>query len=208
MRAMPLVSVVVYLLAIAAQPTAAGPLSPSVKNVRLRDTAAALLFRFGQEKSARFRHIVQALEASNVIVYVEVRQDAEYPVGGGLTFIGETHGIRWVRATVDSGTMNYARTCQDIVRLTAILGHELQHALEAAQAPSMPDEAGFARYFRSIGVDEPGILDTLAARHAGSRIADELRGTARPRGDVALASTEAASPATGTATAPRPITGS
>ncbi len=36
----------------------------------------------------------------------------------------------------------------------------------------------------------PGILDTMAARHAGSQVADELRGMARPRGDVALASTE------------------
>jgi len=181
MRAMPLVSVVVYLLAMAAPPAAAGPLSPSLKNVRVRDTVAALLLRFGNERSARFREIVQTLEQSNVIVYVEVRQDAEYPVGGGLTFIGETHGIRWVRATVDSGTMNYARTCQDIVRLTAILGHELQHALEASQAESLRDEAEFGRYFRSIGVDEgPGVLDTMAARRTGSRVADELRGMVRP----------------------------
>jgi hypothetical protein len=49
----------------------------------------------------------------------------------------------------------------------------------------MHDEAGFARYFRSIGVDEPGILDTMAARQAGSRIADELRGMARPPGAAA-----------------------
>ena len=181
MRAMPLVSVVVYLLAMAVPPAAARPLSASVKNVRARDTAAALLIRFGTEKSERFRELVQTLEASNVIVYVEVRQDAEHPVGGGLTFVGEAHGIRWVRATIDSGTMNYARTCQDIVRLTSILGHELQHALEASQAESLRDEAEFGRYFRSIGVDEgPHVLDTIAARRTGSRVADELRGMARP----------------------------
>lgn len=180
MRAMPLVSVVVYLLALAAPPAAAGPLSASVKNVRARDTAAALLLRFGTEKSARFRELVQTLEQSSVIVYIDVRQDSEHPVGGGLTFIGEANGIRWLRATVDSGTMNYARTCQDIVRLTSILGHELQHALEASQAESLRDEAEFGRYFRSIGVDEgPHVLDTLAARRAGSRVADELRGMAR-----------------------------
>jgi hypothetical protein len=178
---MPLVSVVVCLLAAAVAPAAAGPLSPSVKNVRARDTAAALLLRFGHEKSARFREIVETLEQSNVIVYIDVRQDAEHPVGGGLTFVGETQGIRWLRATVDSGTANYARTCQDIVRLTSILGHELQHALEASQADSLRDEAEFARYFRSIGVDEgPEILDTMAARRAGARVADELRGMARP----------------------------
>src|SRR5688572_13014413 len=181
MRAMPLVSVVVFLLAAAVAPAASGPLSAAVPNVRARDSAAALMLRFGSAKSARFRELVQTLEQSNVIVYVEVRQDAEYPVGGGLTFIGETHGVRWVRATVDSGTMNYARTCQDIVRLTAILGHELQHALEASQAESLRDEAECGRYFRSIGVDEgPHVLDTIAARRAGARVADELRGMARP----------------------------
>jgi hypothetical protein len=180
MRAMPLVSVVVYLLALAVPTAAARPLSPSVKNVRARDAAAALLLRFGTEKSARFRELVETLEQSNVIVYIEVRQDSEHPVGGGLTFLGEAHGIRWVRATIDSGTMNYARTCQDIVRLTSILGHELQHALEASQAETLRDEAEFASHFRSIGVDEgPKILDTMAARRVGARVADELRGMVR-----------------------------
>ena len=179
MRPMALVSVVVSLLAAAA-PSAAGPLGPSVKNVRARDATAALLLRFGNEKSARFREIVGTLEDSNVIVYIEVRLDSRYPVGGGLTFAGEAHGVRWVRATVDSGTGSFASTCQDIVRLTSILGHELQHAVEASEAASMRDQAEFARYFRAIGVDEgPRVLDTMAARRAGSRVADELRGMAR-----------------------------
>ena len=180
MRAMPLVSVVVYLLALAAPPAAAAPFSSSVKNIRPRDTTAALLIRFGTEKSARFRELVETLEQSNVIVYIDVRQDSEHPAAGALTFVGEAHGIRWLRATVDSGTMNYARTCQDIVRLTSILGHELQHALEASQAESLRDQAEFGRYFRSIGVDEgPHVLDTMAARRTGSRVAAELRGMVR-----------------------------
>jgi hypothetical protein len=181
---MSLVSVVVSLLvtAAAAAPAAARPLSASVQNVRPRDPAAALLLRFGNDKSALFREIVETLERSNVIVYVEVRTASEHPVGGGLTFLGEAHGVRWLRATIDSGTMNYARTCQDIVRLTSILGHELQHALEASQAASLETEAEFASYFRSIGVDEgPHVLDTLAARRTGSQVANELRGLARPR---------------------------
>jgi len=146
-----------------------------------------------KEKSARFREIVHTLEASNVIVYVDVRLESEHPVGGGLTFIGESHGLRWVRATVDSGTSSYIRTCQDIVRLTSILGHELQHALEASQAASMLDAAEFERHFRAIGVDEgPSILDTVAARQAGSRVADELRGIVRPTGNAVVVATEAA----------------
>ena len=208
MRALPLVSAVVYLLA-ATGPSAAGPgpgaapvpastaasaasaASAGIRHVRPRDTVAALFLRFGNERSARFRELVQALERSNVIVYIEVRQDSDHPVSGGLTFIGEAHGIRWVRAMVDSGTPSHLRTCQDIVRLTAILGHELQHALEASQAPTLQNVAEFERYFRSIGIDrEPRLLDTLAARQTGKRVADELRGMSRQRGAVALASTD------------------
>jgi len=196
MRALPLVSVVVSLVVSVlapAAPAVAGPLSPAVRNVRPRDTTASLLLRFGNERSARFRELVDTLEASNVIVYIDVRQASEHPVSGGLTFIGESNGLRWVRATVDSGTHSFARTCQDIVRLTSILGHELQHALEASQAPSLVDEREFASYFRSIGVDEgPRVLDTMAARRTGSLVADELRGMTRRRDDATVATTETA----------------
>ncbi|MEO6010426.1 MAG: hypothetical protein ABIU38_20450, partial [Vicinamibacteraceae bacterium] len=206
MRAMPLVSAVVSLLVAVVAPAAAAPrphaLADGVQNIRARDTVAILFLRFGKEKSARFREIVRTLEASNVIVYIEVRQDAEHPVGGGLTFIGEAHGTRWVRATVDSGTGSYIRTCQDIVRLTSILGHELQHALEASQAASLHDVGEFERYFRSIGVDEGArVLDTLAARQAGSLVADELRGMVRRSRSDVVASVGDAAPAAATARA-------
>jgi hypothetical protein len=192
MRAMPLVFAVVYSLvsivpseAGPAAPAAAAPASaapPALRHVRPRDGIASLLLRFGTEKSARFREIVHTLERSNVIVYVEVRLDSDHPVSGGLTFMGEAHGIRWVRAMVDSGTPSHLRTCQDIVRLTSILGHELQHALEASQAPTLQNVREFEHYFRSIGIDrEPRILDTLAARQAGRQVADEIRGMRRAR---------------------------
>jgi hypothetical protein len=203
MRAMPLVFAVVSSLA-AAMPAAAGP-SPiagpagartvaaapaALRHVRPRDAVASLLLAFGSEKSARFRELVQNLEDSRVIVYVDVRQDAGHPASGGLTFMGEAAGIRWVRATVDSGTPSYLRTCQDVVRLTAILGHELQHALEASQAPALQNIGEFERYFRSIGIDrEPKPLDTLAARQTGRQVAAELRGMGRPRGAMTMAST-------------------
>ena len=193
MRALPLVSVVVSLVVsvLAAAPAVAGPLSTTVKNVRPRDATAKLLLRFGNERSARFREIVDTLEASNVIVYIDVRLESHRPVSGGLTFLGEAHGIRWVRATVDSGTASFIRSCQDVVRLTSILGHELQHALEAAQAPSLLDEREFATWFRAIGVDEgPHVLDTMAARRTGAQVEAELRGMGRGRGDVTLATTE------------------
>jgi hypothetical protein len=189
MRALPFVSVVVSALLFAppvqAGPTVeAAPSAAAFHHVRPRDAAAGLLLRFGSGKSARFREIVRTLERSNVIVYVEVRQAPAHPVSGGLTFIGEAQGVRWVRAVVDSGTSSYIATCQDIVRLTSILGHELQHAIEASKAASLGDVYEFEQYFRSIGDDyRSELLDTHAARQTGRQVAAELRGMAPRKAD-------------------------
>ena len=192
MRAMPLVFAVVYALAATA-PSEAGPGSrcpppppprrPPCATSGRATPVAALFLRFGNEKSARFREIVRALERSNVIVYVEVRQESAHPVGGGLTFIGEANGVRWVRAMVDSGTPSHLRTCQDIVRLTSILGHELQHAWRPRRPRRCRTSAGSsATSARSGSTGSRRVLDTLAARQTGKQVADELRGMARPRG--------------------------
>ena len=181
MRAMPLVSVFVSAL-LAVAPCAAAADPAAFVNVRPLDETAALFLQFGAAESPHFREIVGTLEASNVIVYVEVRQESNRPVSGGLRFLGEAHGVRWVRATVDSGTSNRVRTFQDIIRLTAILGHELHHAMEASEAASLADIHEFEQYFRMIGVHRhSGVLDTLGARDAGTRVAAELRGFTRPR---------------------------
>src|SRR5687767_7388995 len=177
MRALALVSVVVCAL-VMSTPSHAAPAS-SLKRIRPRDPDAAMLLRFGTERSARFREIVRHLERSNVIVYIDVRMESAHPLGGGLTFVGETAGCRWLRAVVDSGTSNRGRSYQDIVRLTAILAHELRHAVEASEAPTLENVGEFERYFRQIGVDEPNVLDTLAARETGAWVEGELRGLRR-----------------------------
>jgi hypothetical protein len=176
---MPLVLAVVSALGLGAAAAAADPpaATDTMPNVRPRDATAALFLRFGLEQSPRFGDLVRALERSKVIVYVEIREATEHPRSGGLNFLGATNGFRWVRARVDSGTGSHARTLADIVHLTAILGHELHHALEASEAPSMADASEFERYFRSIGIDgSPASLDTIAAREVGHAVAEELRG--------------------------------
>jgi hypothetical protein len=181
MRVLSLVSVVVYALLGAGLPAEAGPRADPQRHVRPRDETAVLFLRFGMEKSARFRETVEALERAKVIVYIDVRMDGTRPVGGGLNYLSEVGGVRWVRAVVDSGTSSFAATCQNIVQLTSILGHELHHAREASEAPSLASEREFERYFRTIGVDDPDILDTLAARDIGATVEEELRGRAHAR---------------------------
>jgi hypothetical protein len=192
MRALPLVLVVVSALAVSAR-SEAGP-APAVDglvNVRPLDPTARLLLRFGYQHSPHFREIVHTLEASRTIVYVEVRHDGSNPVSGGLYFMSANNGRRWVRTRVDTGTSSPARAFQNVVHLTGILAHELQHAREAAEAPALGNLAEFERHFRQIGIKHPTLLDTMAAREAGRRVEAELRGgrppkapPAAPRSDV------------------------
>jgi hypothetical protein len=193
MRALPLVSVVVCAL-IAAPPGAAAADPAAFVNVRPVDDTAIHFVRYGMQESAHFRGLVRTLETSNVIVYVEIRQEANHPVGGGLRYLGEAHGVRWVRATIDSGTSNRVRTFQDIVRLTAILGHELHHAVEASEAASLEDVHEFEQYFRMIGDRHSAVLDTRGAREAGRVVAAELRGFAQPRPTAGQARLAVAAP--------------
>jgi hypothetical protein len=192
MRALPLVLVVVSALAVSAVSEAGpAPAADHLLNIRPLDPTARLLLRFGYEHSEHFREIVHTLEASRTIVYVEVRLDGSQPVSGGLYFMSANNDRRWVRTRIDAGTSSPARAYQDVVHLTGILAHELQHAREAAEAPVLGNLAEFERHFRQIGIKHPTLLDTMAAREAGRRVEVELRGgrhrrtpPAEPRGDA------------------------
>lgn len=149
----------------------------ALSRVRARDGFASLLLRYGMSESSTFRGLVEELDASAVIVYVEVRQEAGHAMGGQLRLITETQGVRWVRVVVDTGTTHLNTAQQRLVQLTAILGHELQHAREVAQASVILDDEGFARLFRTIGIElHPNRFDTAAARAVGPLIETEIRG--------------------------------
>jgi hypothetical protein len=60
----------------------------------------------------------------------------------------------------------------------AALGHELQHAMEVADAPDVRDEGALARFYARIGTEGalPRSYDTLAAQLAGRRVLMEVQG--------------------------------
>jgi hypothetical protein len=149
-------------------------------HVRPRDAIASLLLQYGMSESPTFRRLTEELAQSNVIVYVDVRREAAHGMGGVLHFMSDTHGVRWVRVVVDTGTLDFGRSQGLLVQLTAILGHELQHAREVAQATVIRDEEGFAELFRTIGIElQRNQFDTHAARAAGQVIEAEIRGGIR-----------------------------
>ena len=57
----------------------------------------------------------------------------------------------------------------------ALLGHELRHALEVAEAPSVSDDEGLTRLYQRIGVSGGAHqFDTMAAQQAGRAVRKEL----------------------------------
>jgi hypothetical protein len=157
-------------------------------SVRPRDAMAHLLVQFGIERSQSFRDLLEDLYRARMIVYVEVGQDAERTLGGSLRFIAAEGCFRLVMATVESGTTSLGTAQGNLVALTAILGHELQHAREVAEESSIRSVAAFDHHFRTVGIRlGRNSVDTEAARRIGRVVEREVRGLARVPGLAATA---------------------
>ena len=151
--------------------------SDTMESVRARDAAADQLLQFGTERSSTFRALLEELGQSDVIVYVQVQHDPRSTTRGSLQFMGSGGRFRWVMATVETGTSRLSSFQENLVRLTAILGHELQHAREVAAAPSIRSATEFDAHFRAMGIGlGRNAVDTDAARHVGRIVEEEIRG--------------------------------
>lgn len=149
-----------------------------IENIRPRDSVAGLLLQIGMERSQTFRQLVQDLRRSNVIVYVDVRREPRDGPSGSVTFMAQRSGWRWLRATIDTGTTDYASVLRNVFHLTEILGHELQHAREVIAAGSLETSDDFEAYFRGIGTSVgKHRFDTAAAVEIGRAVASELLGS-------------------------------
>lgn len=152
--------------------TTGGPASPS--GVRSTVTWVLDLLREGEATSATFRTVVTALGRTDAIVYVEP----------GICAFGRFHACL-PAAVSTSGGVRYLRVLFEPARaprpqLIALIGHELQHALEVATVPGVRSSDGIRRLFGRVGqsVECPkGMVDcfeTTAARDVGDRILAEL----------------------------------
>lgn len=139
--------------------------------VRAADQDIQRLIARGMARSRTFAGLVAALDRTDVIVYVETNNRMPQRVAGRLLFgTASSGGPRYLRVQI-------ARDASSNSQIAAI-AHELQHALEVAEAPEVRDEAGLERYYRRIGIR--GALersyDTAAAQLTGRRVRMEVDG--------------------------------
>ena len=153
-----------------------------VPRIRFADPVIAALMARGTSESRTFRSLVDRLAASDVFVYVERRRQSGRATGF-TQFISSTPQGRYLRIVLD------ADMAKDGV--VALLGHELRHALEVADAPAVVDQDTYGALYRAIGTPSCGpprwCFDTRAAVSAGRRVFLEVRAAGRTLRDSAAA---------------------
>ena len=124
----------------------------------------------GLRRSGTFASLVLALDRTDVIVYIETAQGLPSHLSGRMLLAAGPEGLRYLRIQVAADP--------DVIELIALVGHELQHALEVANAPSVRDQKSLAALYEAIGHTGTRVhyYDTAAAQDAGRRVRTELRG--------------------------------
>lgn len=127
----------------------------------------ALIAR-GATRSPTFKRLIEELNKSDVVVYLDTR--ATLPVGleGRLMFMTAAGGVRYLHAQVAAGL--------GFESMIAVAGHELQHALEVAANPSVRCGDTMRTLYERIGirVGAPDRYDTAEAQSTGRRVRAEL----------------------------------
>lgn len=187
-------SAAVLAAAIAAIPASAAPQAQDVAvdgetPLRARDPAAGrevhvrpispglrLLIEESAERSPLFRSLVDQIERSNVIVYLDYHLVREGEADGRLLFLGAGGGRRYVLIQI--------ACLRRRVEEFALVAHELRHATEVAAAPAIVDAPSMARHYKTIGTlvhESPGrqCYETRAAKEFGQRVQDQILASTR-----------------------------
>ena len=138
--------------------------------LRTDDSRLAAALVRGRDESPTFRAIVDQLDESDLIVYVS-RGSLAGQTSASTQLLSWTGGYRYVRVTLELDP--------DTDVGIAMLGHELRHALELADAPWVRDEEAVLSLYREIGYASCArptpCYDTREAVDAGRQVLIELR---------------------------------
>jgi hypothetical protein len=142
-----------------------------VRGMKRNGLDASILVTEAVRRSGTIRSIVSRLDASDVIVYVQLSQDNSTRTAR-LQFVSATAGSRFVLVTIDSRVL--------IADQIKLFGHELYHALEVASHPEVQDPASLRALYERIGYLTSEGFETDGAVAAGRQVYAELVGSPRP----------------------------
>ena len=123
----------------------------------------------GIRRSPSFKALVERLNRSDVVVYINVTPDLPVGLDGRLSFMTHAGSVRFLHAQVREGL--------GVDGIIAVAAHELQHAVEVAEHPDVTNAGAMERLYQRIG-ERSSIAhnryDTPAARSMGRRVRQEL----------------------------------
>ncbi len=115
----------------------------ALPRVRSGSAEVTALLDFSYTRSATFRSIVDRVERSPLIVYVRFAR-CTGRVPACLHYLGERDGDRYARITIDRLAGSDEKRC-------CLLAHELQHAVELADAAQVRTHSDVQGLLRAIG---------------------------------------------------------
>ena len=138
-------------------------------HIRSANSRLCAVIALGVKVSPTLRTIVERIESSDVIAYIDMRLLTTPGVAAQSQFVNAAGGRRYVRVLIDSrfnGTV-----------LLGLLGHELQHVAEIAGEPSIVDHQSVAAFYRRTGFRSPvggaNRFESAAAIAAGRRVMND-----------------------------------
>ena len=122
-------------------------------------------------RSPAVRRMVDRLERSDLVVYIRHRVFVESAIEGWIGMLSAAGGRRYVVIELACG-----RTRDDQM---VTLGHELHHAIEIADQPSVVNARSLAALYQRIGVRTSGFgtaerFETAGAREAALQVRREV----------------------------------
>jgi hypothetical protein len=133
-----------------------------------QDPRLAELVADGAANSPTLRRLIETLDASGVIVYVSFTSSPKLRSYLSHDLVA-TGAYRYLRVVISIKLTNR--------EVTPVLAHELQHALEVAQARDVCDSAGMTALFNRVGypaLKGVQVRETDAALRVQQRVKAEL----------------------------------
>lgn len=167
-----LVSLVVAALLSVGSSAAAGTHQETMSQVRSSNSSILALIARAREQSTTFRGLVDTINASDGMVYVEAGR-CRYS-RACLTGVSTAGMYRMLWVTIDTRRVDS--------ELIGSIGHELQHAVEILSNPDVRDTAAmyifYSRFARRVGTGR-GAWETTAATKAGNAVREEFERSSR-----------------------------
>lgn len=153
------------LAAVACSLTIADP-TPVASHVRPVSASAQTLLAEAVTRSAIVDALIQHLDSTDTIVYVEIVARPELPLARTKLVAGSAVA-RFLRVSINSRVPWWDRV--------ALLAHELQHAVEIADAPDVRNDEGVRKLYTKIGFSGgESRYETAAARETEWRVRAEV----------------------------------